>query len=412
MKKSVNLSDIVEKSFLKVMNDEKFIADFPVIPVVSNVSKQGELEFERRILKKIHMNFVENLGSVNVGTGLLTSGNLKNVEGQLTSRIVIETELENTFEHLGKISYKIEDVDQPEGGLQLIVQIKMKDKPRKIFTYSFSELLPYLAVAPNPTPLENIYDPEPLLVLIDFEWINGFKIDSSSKYASPEQVTEYAMFAEDWAYESGFLKVDENIVRHIHRKLMEKQGLTKDILLKRHKDGPTMYQEFEEQIMPLWVQSQNEGKPLIFLYFGREDGEILRQLFTQEQQKSIGFIDFTSTYAISQLGQEAILKGLGAEFTHTFSSSMDVKALHLIAEVFRLPKTVEESRNLQNAISVHKMMGETENVTRLEKYQKMVMSVESTRTLYEAAANLVADYIDSGYFDESEEEKSWIVGQV
>lgn len=397
MTQSVDIKEITVNALLQVMNDEEFIADFPLIPVVSNVSKQGELEFERRILKKIHFYFTSLLEEVEFPQGNLSATGIKCNEGKFISRIIRNLPEENKYQRLGQILYQVVDSDEK---LELVITLAINDTEEKKFYYPFSDYLPYLSVEPNPVPIDNIYSPEPLLVLIDFEWINCFKSNYSSRFASPEQITEYAFSLDDYLYHSDYLQVDENIVKRIHRKLMEKQGLTKEVLLERHKSGTTMREEYERHLAPLWERSRREDKPLIFLYFGREDGEILRQLFPQYQWEYVDFVDFTKLYTIVQLGQEAILKGLGAKFTHTFSPGMDVKVLRVITEVFQITETEEESCNLQNAISIHKMMLETENTPRLSKYQKMIMAKLRTKELYEKALSIVDHYKKIGYFDD------------
>lgn len=396
----VDYLKLVEQSVEQIMKDKQFLAKFHHIPVVSNVSQKGELEIERRLIRKYHAAVVRRLNQKAIHNGVLTANSVKENGTEFVSTIIVERITAVEFDNIGKISYRVEESGEQQDQLELIVkiQLKDKDKQKKILRYDLSGMLPLLCVTPNKRLLHDIHNPEPLLTLIDFEWINGFKPASKNKYTSPEQVSEFALLADGEVYDSGYLQVDSTIVKKIHKKLMEKQGLTMEILLDRHKDGKTMYDEYEAQLLPLLDKSKREDKRLTFVYFGHEDGEILKQLFPKNQWKFIQFVDFTQVYMISQLGQEAILKGLDMEFTHTFSSSMDVKALHLIVEIFKMTKTIEESRNLQNAILVNKMISASQNPKRVRLYQKLFLNHPQTKELFEQAQVIARRYQEEGYF--------------
>lgn len=399
MDESCNYHKMVERAFYKVMKNKEFIAEWPKISVLPNVSKNGEIEIERRILKIFHTMLTKLMNEQKVPKGMLSAGKLKGTGGDFYANLLITSGLETDFQTIGKVFYKIVDLEED---LELIFRIHVEERSPIVIHTDLSEKLPYLSVAPCQTPIVDIFNPEPRLVLVDFEWINYFKSSQTSKNTSPEQVSEYAIMTDDDVYDSGYLKVDSAIVKKIHQKLLEKQGVTKEMLLERHKHGvtgATMYDEFEHNILPLLGRSIEEGKPLIFIYFGREDGVILQQLFTEEQCKSIQFVDFTQLYAIVQLGQSSILKGLGVRFLHTFDAVMDVKALRLIIEVFRVAKTEEDSRNLQNAILVKKMIYGSQNPQRVEKYQKLIMNHPRTLELFEQALDVVEQYEKDGYFE-------------
>lgn len=390
-----NYGERIEKIFHQVTHDPLLKKQFPVIKVMSNVSSQCEVEIERRMLRKLHSAVVKRINETNLNKGTLSARNIKFQSGEFVSVLYIQMPDPLEFENIGKFSYKIVEKDE---NLQLIFKISIKEEPKRITEINLSSLFPYLAVQKNKTPLKNIYLPDQKMILIDFEWINCFKGNNGSKYAAPEQVSEFALYCEGDVYDSGYLQVSSDYIRHIHRKLLEKQGLTKEILLERHKKGCTMLEEFKTHLAPALKECQKENKVLVFVYFGREDGEILKQLFKKSQWKDIRFIDFTQLYFIAQLGQEAILNGLGVNFTHTFSSAMDVKALHIITEVFSLAKTVEESKNLQNAILVSKMIAGSENPERLRKYQQLFLNNQPTKDLFDEALSIVKKYEESNFF--------------
>lgn len=391
-----NYGELIEKIFHQVTSDPLLKKQFPVIKVMSNVSSQCEVEIERRMLRKLHAAVVKRINETNLSKGTLSARNIKFQSGEFVSVLYIQMPDPLEFENVGKFSYKI---TEKEDKLQLVFKISMKEDEKRVVEINLSNLFPYLSVQKNKTLLKNIYLPAQRMILIDFEWINCFKGNNSSKYAAPEQVSEFALYCEGNVYDSGYLQVDSDYIRHIHRKLLEKQGLTKEILLERHKKGCTMLEEFENHLAPALKQCQEENKVLVFVYFGREDGEILKQLFKKSQWKDIRFIDFTQLYFIAQLGQEAILNGLGVKFIHTFSSAMDVKALHIITEVFSLAKTVEDSKNLQNAILVSKMIAGSENPTRLLQYQALFLNNPATKELFEEALGIVKKYEESNFFN-------------
>lgn len=400
MKEGTNFMPLVEKSVEQVLNDKNFLAQIHIIPVISNVSKQGELEIERRLMKKFHAAVVRRLNQKNVHKGVLTAAPLKVNSNEFVATLIVERNNGTEFDNIGKIIYRVHQMPEQSDTLELVIKIQLKDKEKqkKLMKYNLSAMLPVLHVQANKRELRNIHEPEPLLALIDFEWINCFKSVSEGKYAAPQQVSEFALLANGQVYDSGYLQVDSNIVKKIHKKLMEKQGLTMDTLKERHKEGKTMLEEYKDHLLPLLEESKSNNKALAFVYFGREDGEILKQLFPKTQWRYIYFLDFTQIYLISQLGQEAILKGLGMEFTHTFSSAMDVKALHLIVEVFKLAKTVEDTKNLQNAILVNKMISASQNPERVRIYQRLFLNHPRTKELYEEAQSIVRKYEAMNYF--------------
>lgn len=153
-----------------------------------------------------------------------------------------------------------------------------------------------------------------------------------------------------------------------------------------------MEEEFQEHIHPLLKRSRQEKRPLLFLYFGKEDGVILQQLFRPDECEEIHFVDFMAQYHISQLGQEAILHGLDVEFLHTFDPAMDVKALEVIARVFHDVNTVEDSLNLQNAILVEKMLQNTNQPQRLQRYQQLFLAHDKTNALFTKALDIVQEF--------------------
>lgn len=389
--------DLIEKIFYQVINDPKLKKQLPLIKVMSNVSSQCEAEIERRMLRKLHSAMIKRINEAYNPQGILSARSIKAQGGEFVSVLYVQMPDPLEFENVGKFSYKISENGEK---LQFTFKINMREEQKKEIVLDLEELFPYLSAPRNKTPLKNMYQSEHKMILIDFEWINCFKGKNGSKYAIPEQVSEFAIYCEGDVYDSGFLQVDGDFIRHIHRKLLEKQGLTKEILLQRHKSGSTMREEFNTHLRPALIECQQENKTLIFVYFGREDGEILKQLFKKSQWKDIRFVDFTQLYFIAQLGQEAILNGLGVNFTHTFSSAMDVKALHIIAEVFSLAKTVEDSKNLQNAILVSKMIAGSENPQRLKKYQALFLKNPATKTLFQDALNIVKKYEESNFFTE------------
>lgn len=391
-----NLTQFVEESIYKILKDKSFLEQWPYIPVLPNVSERGDIEIERRIIRTLNSKLTQILHTKKVAKCTLTNTDLKYSMGEFISMVVLDYGEEADYKSLGKIFYRISDV---EDDLYLCVRIQLKDVKKRVIEKNISSCFPFLRVQEESIPIEDIFDPEPKLVLIDFEWINYFKPAHMDKSTTPDQVSEYAIMAEGNIYNSDYLRVDSAIVKKIHKKLLDKQGVTKETLLERHKEGVTMYDEFNHNIAPLFARSQEENVPLIFLYFGREDGVILQQLFTEEECSHIGFVDFTALFHITQLGQEAILKGLGVKFLHTFDSAMDVKALYLILEVFRLAKTIEDSKNLQNAILIHKMYSNSSNPERIRKYQNLILAHDRTKELFYNALDIVEQFEKDGYFD-------------
>lgn len=227
-------AELIEKTFFDLLEDTAFTSQWRSVGLFSNVSDHGEVEIERKLIKKLNGTMANIIAEQTIHGGTMCINDIKGNGDDFSSVIALAKGYPPEFQSLGKILYRI--VDHGEG-LDLIFTIQMKTSPSKRFTVNISDYLPFLSVEANPELLEDIFDPEPKLVLIDFEWINYFKPASVDKSTTPDQVSEYAIMAEGAIYNSDYLRVDSNIVKKIHKKLLDKQGVTKEILLERHKNG-------------------------------------------------------------------------------------------------------------------------------------------------------------------------------
>lgn len=176
-------------------------------------------------------------------------------------------------------------------------------------------------------------------------------------------------------------------------------NITPEEMQNRHWYGSTFMEEWEDTLVPILDKFSHQTA--VFLSFGTEDGKILRELFSPTQLQKTKFIDVSGHYHIFNFGQMALLNGLGVTFTHDFSSDMDVKALYLIYDIFRHCKTVEDSRNLQLALQLRKMMlysQEEKDKEKLEYYLSILLREERTRFLFENAIAFAEEMVKDGYF--------------
>lgn len=380
LKRYGDVASDIKIAIHEIFDDTAFIENWPIISLLPHVSHNGEMEVERKLVRILNQRITEAINQRPMEAGILTNTDVKSTDEGFSSLVKIDYGEFRIPRKLGKLVYSVEDTS-----LEIVLQIEIRFNllQSKYIRYRIDPLFPSLAVAPNPIPLEDIHAQNPLIAIIDFEWINYMKPPDMPRSTHPEQVSEFAILAEGNLYHSDYLEVEPRLVQLIHKKLLEKQGITVETLLERHTQGNTMIDEFQNHIYPLLAQSRREKKPLLFLYFGKEDGVILQQLFSEEECEEIHFVDFTALYHIRQLGQEAILNGLGVEFSHTFDPAMDVLALQCIAEVFTEAKTVEDSHNLQNAILVKKMLQSTQCVSRVARYQQLILNHPRTFALFE-----------------------------
>ncbi len=185
----------------------------------------------------------------------------------------------------------------------------------------------------------------------------------------------------------------------MHKKLLKKMGLTPEIMIQRHSEGDSFSEEWSRAFLPLLSQCEKEN--IVIFSFGSEDIKILKKTLSGNLDKKISFIDLSQYFHVIHFGQMGILNGLGVSFTHDFSSFMDVKALYLIHQVFSLCATVEDSRNLQLSLQLHKMYlqsVELEHKEKLKKYLSLALNHPPTKYFFDKALEIAEEMVEEGFF--------------
>lgn len=233
------------------------------------------------------------------------------------------------------------------------------------------------------------------LLFIDLEWVSCYKGPNEKNVVDPDQISEFSFYTQDYFYNSGYLKVSKSYLKRMHKKLLDKMGISPELMQARHREGDNFLTQWEQAVLPLL----EEEKPTVFLSYGTEDGKILKKLIPSG--KKVQFIDVSGHFSIFNFGQMALLNGLGVEFTHDFSSDMDVKALFLIYQVFSQCKTVEDSRNLQLALQLHKMLlysTQEEDKEKLKIYLSFLLKQGKNQILFQNALDMAKESVDNGNF--------------
>ncbi len=258
--------------------------------------------------------------------------------------------------------------------------------------------LPCLQAPANPKLLPKLSPDSQILVFIDLEWVSCYKKPSEGNQVALGQISEFSFLTQDSFYTSGYLQVNAAYLNRMHKKLLDKMGISSELMIERHSHGQSFVQAWETAFTPLL-----EGeKPVVLLSYGTEDRKILQKALSPSQEKRVQFIDVSGHYAIFNFGQMALLNGMGVTFTHEFSSAMDVRALYLIHQVFSHCHSQEDSRNLQLALQLHKMCllsQDLEDKEKLEKYLSLVLANPRTQQLFHHAITLASDMVASGVFD-------------
>lgn len=296
---------------------------------------------------------------------------------------------------LGKLLWQIrwDPGEVPDRGeLVLVIRLVWGEEPGSCVEFPFTPLVRNLRVQRDVRPIPPL-DPETESpIFIDLEWVSCYKRDPLETWTVPGQVSEYAFFWEDHLYHSGFLKVNRGYTSKVRKKFLEKLEISQGTLEERHSRGRDFVADGARALLPVVEQIESQGKRPIFFYFGSEDGKILRLLFRDllgdGAEDRFGYEDITARYSITNIGQMSLLHGLGVEFTHDFSSDMDVRALRLIYQVFSQAQTVQEAKNLLVGIQLQKMVLQSENPCRLEQYLHFFMKQPKTRRMLTRAREL------------------------
>lgn len=286
-----------------------------------------------------------------------------------------------------------------DDGLWVEFSLEMHEHTPECISFPLERHLPQLRAPHNPQPLPSLPPETHQLVFIDLEWVSCYKGAGENHQVELEQISEFSFYTEDCFYTSGDLKVAGNYLKRMHKKLLTKMGITPEEMVHRHQKGQSFPQEWDRVLSPLLDNSPKQH--IAMLSFGTEDEKILQKALSPAQKEKVLFVDLSQHYAIFNFGQMALLNGMGVTFTHDFSSAMDVKALYLIHRVFSRCVTMEDSRNLQLSLQLHKMYLLCENPeekAKLYQYFQRTLAESETEGLFRYATELASTLVEEGLF--------------
>ncbi|MFI3254763.1 MAG: hypothetical protein R3Y63_10570 [Eubacteriales bacterium] len=286
-----------------------------------------------------------------------------------------------------------------QGELFVEFHLNITSWQEETFSVPLCPVLKGLSAPHNPQPLPRLDPDTHHLVFIDLEWVSCFKTTFEDKQVDPGQISEFSFLTENDFYTSGYLRVNESYLKRVHKKLLEKMGISPEIIYERHKYGVTFLEEWNRVLIPMMEQMEEENKTLVLLSFGTEDGKIFRKLFPPNHP--VKLVDVSGYFHIFHFGQMALLNGMGVTFTHDFSSAMDVRALFLIYEVFSTCETVEDSRNLQLALQLNKMYQQCLSPIDQEKlriYLSLLEENPKTKAAFDLAISMAQEMVEADFF--------------
>lgn len=397
----LEFQNVLLESIHKTMNDAKLKDRLSILEPLASHAHNSPREIEQGFLEKISINITKKMASYFAGNRTLFLLPLPDKNGATQHKAVLYWR-KNPPVPVGALYSRI-----LREGTQLFVEFTLdicSCEPLST-TVPLSHHIQGLRGERDRKLLPVLDEEKEQLVFIDLEWVSCYKGDSEKSWVDPGQISEFSFQTGDYFYKSGYLKVTANYLKRMHKKLLVKMGISPEIMQQRHKEGATFLEEWQGVMVPL--MEQYPQKTFVFLSYGTEDGKILKKLFTPTQLKKTKFIDVSGHYAIFNFGQMPLLNGLGVTFTHDFSSDMDVKALCLIYQVFAQCKTVEDSRNLQLALQLHKMQLQSqqeEDEKKLALYLSFLLENKEINQLFQNAVSYAKELVEGGHFDWEHEE--------
>lgn len=386
---------VLEKSIHETMHDPKLKKILSILEPLASHAHNSPRELEQCFLEKISVRITQTMIGHFSGMRKLFLLPLPNKTANPQHKSVLYWRKDPPVA-VGALYSEIKRKDK-----ELWVEFTLEVDSKVELTYPLSPHIQTLRGPANKTPLPILNQAEQQLIFIDLEWVSCYKGSGETTHVDPGQISEFSFQTDDFFYYSGYLKVSSTYLKRMHKKLLVKMGISPELMQSRHRSGATFLEEWQRVMLPLFQKYPD--KTFVFLSYGTEDAKILKKLFTPSQLKRIQLIDVSGHYAIFNFGQMALLNGLGVTFTHDFSSDMDVKALCLIYQVFAQCYTVEDSRNLQLALQVHKMQLQSpdeEDRKKLEIYLSYLRNDLHIDKLFQNAVGFAQELAEAGQLDE------------
>lgn len=385
---------ILSQGITEVMEEKKLYQELSTISPLASHAHNSPKELEQYFLERIIHKITNYLNGYFSGHRTLFLLPIIDKKGTSLLKSVIYWRKSPPI----PVGYLFSSILLENNELSLSFSLELSGKEAVSFLFPFP--LPYLQARHNPKLIPKLSPDTQELVFIDLEWVSCYKKPSEGSHVALGQISEFSFCTQEDFYTSGYLKVNPTYLKRMHKKLLDKMGISTDLMVQRHSQGKSFEEAWEESFLPL-LQGE---KPVVLLSYGTEDRKILQKALSPSQEKKVQFIDVSGHYDIFNFGQMALLNGMGVTFTHEFSSAMDVRALYLIHQVFSHCDSQEDSRNLQLALQLHKMYllsQEPEDQKKLQKYLSLVLQQSRSKELFELTIALASDMVESGVFHQS-----------
>lgn len=399
----VEFQKVLLQGIQETMQDPKLKNRLSVLEPLASHAHNSPRELEQSFLEKIAIQITKKMTQHFSGTRKLFLLPLPDKSGQSQHKSVLYWRKDPPIP-VGKL---FSCIMADKGQLFVEFTVDIPSCETLTLRHPLTQHLHCLRGPKKNQPLPVLDESKEQLVFIDLEWVSCYKGSDEKSAVNVGQISEFSFQTTDLSYNSGYLKVNASYLKRMHKKLLEKMGISPETMQERHKEGATFLEEWHRVVLPLMEYHQD--KTFAFLSYGSEDGKILKKLFTPAQMKKVKFVDVSGHYAIFNFGQMALLNGMGVTFTHDFSSDMDVKALCLIYQVFAQCNTVEESRNLQLALQLHKMQllsPEEQDKIKLGLYLSYLLENPDIKELFQNALNYAEKVVEEGHFSENKSQSS------
>lgn len=253
----------------------------------------------------------------------------------------------------------------------------------KKFNYPINHIITQLKLPKNKTTVKLSAINPKTIIMIDFEWLQSYKkMDKVSPL-----VSEFGFIVDDNYFYSDHLWIHPSNLNKINKILLKIMGISKEELLTRHNSGSSLTHTWTESLMPIFYDIIEKYDKVVFLSFGESDHIIIKELIKKKYNKHIIYCDFREEYQ-TQLGQESLLQGLGANFTHKFHAGNDVKALAYIYKFFRQAEDLNEVHTLECLIRLNKNIVLNKEKEKAELYMKLFLKDNRINELWNSNLNI------------------------
>ncbi len=390
----MEFQSVLSNAIHSALESGKLVKDFATLPPLASHAHNSPRELENFFLEKFCHRLTKEIANYFSGhRKLFLLPLLPKEEGQPFRAVVYWRKTPPVVVGNLFLSLFLE-----ENQLFLEIIMDINSCPQEILRIPFGHHIKTLHAPKNEKKLPVLQESKALLVFIDLEWVSCYKSAQENNQVALGQISEFSFWVGDFFYTSGHLLVSPQYLNRMHRKLLIKMGISPELMQERHSKGQNFLTVWQEVLVPIL---ENTDKQVVFLSFGTEDGKILRKLFPGKSGKKVQMVDVSTHFSIFNFGQMALLNGLGVSFTHDFSSAMDVRALSLIYQVFSHGETIEDSRNLQLSLQLHKMYLHSQNQEdkdKLSLYLSLLLQEEKTKLLFQNAVHLAKTMVEQGHF--------------